>query len=190
MSNGPICIFAFSLGLAVGSVIAWKMLKTKYEKIAQEEIDSVKEVFSRRKSEPKEEHDIVTEEQKDISAAKPGMKKYSSMLHSLSYVDDGKEVADVKKPYVISPDESGELDEYDVVSLNYYADDVLTDDWDNPIEDIEDTVGEDSLHHFGEYEDDCVCVRNEKYKVDYEICRDLRCYSDVILSDSHPVDTE
>ena len=37
-------ILIFSVGAAIGSVITWKLVKTKYERIAQEEIDSGKEV--------------------------------------------------------------------------------------------------------------------------------------------------
>lgn len=40
----------FVLGAAVGSVATWQYVKKKYEQIAQEEIDSVKEIFSRRES--------------------------------------------------------------------------------------------------------------------------------------------
>lgn len=84
-----------------------------------------------------------------------------------------------EKPYVIAPEEFGEMDDYETVSLTYYSDGVLTDDFDNEIEDVEGMVGEDSLDHFGEYEDDSVFVRNDRYKTDYEILLDLRKYSDV-----------
>ena len=50
-------IVIFALGAAVGSLATWKFLKTKYERIAQEEIDSVKEVFARREMERDEESD-------------------------------------------------------------------------------------------------------------------------------------
>ena len=48
MNRNLLTSLAFVAGAAAGSAITWKLLKTKYEKIAQEEIDSVKEVFSRR----------------------------------------------------------------------------------------------------------------------------------------------
>ena len=38
-------VLIFAVGAAIGSAVTWKLLKTKYERIAQEEIDSVKEVF-------------------------------------------------------------------------------------------------------------------------------------------------
>ena len=40
--------FIFVAGAAIGSVVTWKMVKTKYEQIAQEEIESVKEAFSNK----------------------------------------------------------------------------------------------------------------------------------------------
>ena len=48
MSNKLISIGAFVVGAAIGSVVTWKIVKTKYEQFAQEQIDSVKEVFARR----------------------------------------------------------------------------------------------------------------------------------------------
>lgn len=84
------------------------------------------------------------------------------------------------EPYVISPDDYGENDNYTQISLVYYAGDgVLADDEDEVVEDIEDTVGEDFAEHFGEYEDDSVFIRNDRLRCDYEILRDNRSFSDV-----------
>ncbi len=85
----------------------------------------------------------------------------------------------IEKPYVISPDVFGDADGYDVVSLNYYADGVLTDDWGDIIGNVDDIVGEESLTHFGEYENDSVFVRNDRLKTDYEILKDERNFSDI-----------
>ena len=85
------------------------------------------------------------------------------------------------KPYVISPDEFGEMEDedYDKVSFTYYADGVLADEYDEIVENIDEIIGEESLTHFGEYEDDSVFVRNDKLKCDYEILLDQRNYSDI-----------
>lgn len=84
------------------------------------------------------------------------------------------------EPYVISPDDYGENDNYTQISLVYYAgDEVLADDEDEVVEDIENTVGEDFAEHFGEYEDDSVFIRNDRLRCDYEILRDNRSFSDV-----------
>ena len=92
----------------------------------------------------------------------------------------------MNKPRVIPPEEFGEED-YAVISLNYYADGVLADDWDKVIEDVENTVGEDFANHFGEYEDDSVFVRNDELEKDYEILLDMRNYSDVVTRKPHLV---
>ena len=93
------------------------------------------------------------------------------------------------KPYVISPDELGEKD-YSIISLNYYADGVLADDFDVVIDDVENTVGEDALTHFGEYEDDSVFVRNDELELDYEILKDMRRFEDIPKESLYPGDDE
>jgi hypothetical protein len=87
---------------------------------------------------------------------------------------------------VISPAEFDTEDDYEVYSLTYYADGVLADEQNNPIEDVDNMVGRDSLNHFGEYEDDSVHVRNDAMKCDFEILRDLSNYSDVFHNGPRP----
>jgi hypothetical protein len=164
----------FSLGAVVGSAAAWYLTKTKYEKIAQEEIDSVKEAFSRRgrraETNPVDEAAFVpTESDKE---------EYVNIVKH--YKKGDSESMDVgTAPYVIPPDEFGEMD-YDAVSLVYYEDDVLCYDLSGEvIYNRDEIIGEESLKHFGEYEDDSVFVRNDRLKTDYEILRDNRNYSDV-----------
>lgn len=86
------------------------------------------------------------------------------------------------KPYVIPPEEFGELDDFDTATLIYYADGILADDLDNAIESVDSLVGLDSLDHFGENEDDedAIYVRNEQFKCDYEILLDLRRWEDIV----------
>lgn len=39
-------VLVFAAGAAIGSAVTWKVVKTKYERIAQEEIESVKEAYA------------------------------------------------------------------------------------------------------------------------------------------------
>lgn len=39
-------VLMFTAGAAIGSMVTWKVVKTRYERIAQEEIESVKEAFA------------------------------------------------------------------------------------------------------------------------------------------------
>jgi len=196
MKNTMTSLFIFAVGAAVGSVVTWKLIKTKYEQIAQEEIDSVKEVFGRRHKDTadSEQPNDVSDESIQIESIsnKPDIREYASQIMktcqytNYATVTDEAESDDVTKeesedmggPYVITPEEFSEC-EYDIVSLTYYADGILANDQDEIIEDVDDVVGKDSLNHFGEYEDDSVYVRDDALKIDYEILRDVRNYNDI-----------
>ena len=172
---------AFVSGAAIGGFAAWKYTQKKYEQIAQEDIDSVKETFRQRVDELTGQLDKINEEKKDVAAKakdKPDVVSYTSMLNNLGYTDESTHAENPDRPYVISPDEFDEFDEYDKRSLIYYADGYLADDNDELVDDVEETVGSDSLNHFGEYEYDSVFVRNDRLKCDYEILLSLRKYSE------------
>lgn len=176
-------IFSFLIGATVGSIATWKLLKTKYEQIAQEEIDSVKDVYS--KNYRNNEDDIenikgIPDEQNPINEIddKPDLSIYTAKLKEQGYLKDEEEggTDEMEKPYVISPEEYGEIDDYNLYSYTYYADKVLADENNEPIEDVDSIIGLESLKHFGEYGDDSVYVRNDELKADYEILLDDEKY--------------
>lgn len=182
-------VLIFAAGAAIGSVVTWKFLKTKYEQLVQEEIASVKEVFSRRNNESADEPEM--DQQLAMDFDEKDVAQYNNIVKNEGYTDYSNitkpkqeavnVVKDDERPYVISPDEFDTIDEYEAVSLTYFADGVLADEWDNVIDEdeIDTLVGEDSLTHFGEYESDAVHVRNDLFKTDYEILLDVRNYGDV-----------
>lgn len=202
-------VLIFVLGAAAGSLATWKLIEKKYKDIAQEEIDSVKDTFSKMKKneypdkledypdfeefdDSDDSYDSDDEEPKSEQKIdrnnKPDIVEYAKILSETGYTNyadrqdkkekKGVEPVEYERPYVISPDEFGEKDGYENVTLTYYADGVLTDYFDNVISNIDEVVGFDSLDHFGEYEDDAVFVRNEKMETDYEILRDLRDFNE------------
>lgn len=180
MNSKLVNLIIFTAGAAVGSVVTWKLLKTKYEQIVQEEIDSVKEAFSRKHEDEEEPADEQKESYTEME--KPNLMEYAAQLQELKYAGEKKVeelMNDMDKPYVIKPEEFGELDDYEEISLICYEDGVLTDEFDNIIDDIDEIVGTESLSHFGEYEDDSVFVRNDRTRCDYEILMDSRKYSDI-----------
>lgn len=162
----------FVTGIVLGSAITWNYAKTKYAKIADEEIASVKAAF---KSEKSNEDSDICEEKNDIE-------KMEELAIANRYVTHDKvikkEETDMNEPYVISPDDFDE-NGYEIVSLTYYADDVLTDEHDNVIRNRDKLIGKDSLTKFGEYEEDSVFVRDDERKIDYEILADTRNYHDL-----------
>ena len=162
----------FVTGIVLGSAITLNYAKTKYAKIADEEIASVKAAF---KSEKSNEDSDICEEKNDIE-------KMEELAIANRYVTHDKvikkEETDMNEPYVISPDDFDE-NGYEIVSLTYYADDVLTDEHDNVIRNRDKLIGKDSLTKFGEYEEDSVFVRDDERKMDYEILADTRNYRDL-----------
>lgn len=190
-------ILAFTIGAAAGSIVTWKLIKNKYEQIAQEEIDSVKEVYSRRfeesnneenKEEPKaeEKSGVIRRSGRhpwgsNEADVEPEMAEYVATVEEAGYSEPVNPPSKVKTiageiPYVISPEEYGDLPDYGRFELTYYADGVLADSDDEIVDDVDDVVGEESLTTFGTYEEDAVHVRNDRLKADYEILRDHRDY--------------
>ncbi len=180
-------VLGFVAGAAIGSVVTWQLVKKKYADLAQEEIDSVKEAFSKQKASPIKKEPINEDKQELAEKAvnKPNLENYvktslTDFKNTLKENGYSSENKSVDKPYVISPDEFGELYDYETISLTYYSDGVLADDQDEIVDDIDEIVGVESLDHFGEYEDDSVFVRNDQKKCDYEILYDSRSYLDVV----------
>lgn len=191
----------FAAGAAIGSVVTWKVVKTKYEQIAQEEIESVKEAFSNKditvedmaKAAVKEGFNVnISVENGEDSAAErvdPDSPSVSDeirgIVERLGYTAEStgeseenkeeEEEDDMEKPYVISPEEFGDCD-YITVSLTYYLDGIVTNDQDKIITNVAELVGDNFADHFGEYEDDSVFVRNDRLGMDFEILKDYRDY--------------
>lgn len=193
-------LFMFVAGAAIGSAVTYFLVKDKFEKIAQEEIDSVKEVFGRKvkKEAEKEAEKEIQEIRKEYNQYNSLTTNYASFSNKTD--DEAEEeleekyenqdiiverATDMDRPYIIPPEEFGICDGYELITLTHYSDGVLADDCDELVEDIDFVVGEDYAEHFGEYEEDAIYVRNDRLKADYEILRDLRKYSDVLWRPPH-----
>lgn len=176
-------ILIFAAGVAIGSAVTWKVIKNKYEKLADEEIASVKEVWSKKHS---TDEDVVEANEKDsktdITQQPKKNQDFKDYRAIQEIIDENgyKEEENYMDKYVISPEEYGES-ELPSESLTYWADGVVTDEANCIMDedDIEETIGGDALTHFGEYEDDSVFVRNETLAKEYEILMDTRRFSDV-----------
>lgn len=189
-------LLCFVTGAAIGSVVTWKLIEKKYKDLADEEIESVIETFKNRKpritkdevketvekvinkwKEPKETiEDIVTAEGYSIEDEEETDEDDES-----NYTIDIDTGVEVIVPYVITPEQFGEYSEYGTKTLTYYADNVLTDEVDNPItsDEMVTMIGPDALDHFGEYEDDSVYIRDETNEMDYEILKSEKMFSEI-----------
>lgn len=196
-------VLVFAAGAAIGSAVTWKVVKTKYEQIAQEEIESVKRMFEDRLADLQEEVDDVEDETKQIDWSEledldeeeddedepDDMSEYAKLVTKYSSEKGGAEGM-AKRPYVIAPYDFGELDGYHQISLTYYADGVLEDEDGDVVTGVNELIGSDALLTFGEYEDDSVFVRNEQLKTDFEILKDYRTYAKANSIGPNQVDDE
>jgi hypothetical protein len=196
----------FAAGAVIGSAVTWKFIKTRYEQIAQEEIESVKSAFTEMMAinqdqnedecedfdEDQEQHqqidwselenlededDDEDVEEDESDYAESNLREYSRLLNDYTNDDEKGGVDNMtKEPYVIDPYEFGERDGYRKFELTYYADGTLEDEEYNLVRDYEKLIGRDSLNTFGQYEDDSVVVRNDDLKSDFMILKDYRTY--------------
>lgn len=200
------------VGGAVGYLVAKKALEKRYQALANEEIESVKEVYARRN--------------KTEGYATPGdVLKTQEKLEKLGYVSEvpaeelGK--AFVKKvlkrtetedavveetvtvetnvfkapendptiPYLIDADIFMlNQNEWQQHTLTYYEEDnVLVDDQDIPLDDVNALVGKDNLTAFGEVDGldkNVVYIRNEVNEVDFEIVHVPGSYQQIVLGET------
>lgn len=177
---------AFILGLvaggAAGTFAAWRILKTKYKKIADEEIASMKEVLARKiAEEPKDE----TESEEAPAKIHKVPEVYVEMTKKYTNGDE-LGVSEDQKPYIIDPDEFGDHEEYDTETLVYYSDGILAHFQGDIVEDVAGTVGTDALTKFGinDNDPDTVYVRNDVRGADYEILRDEGKFTDIFQDDT------
>lgn len=218
MNRNMLCkIFLFTVGAAIGSAVTWKLVKTKYEQIAQEEIDSVKEEYANLMQSMKDKlkGSVVKNDEEDVEdddedypddddreltekeQAQIDYYKLTSKYRSKDAAEENNEEGDngdedeeevpyINGPYVISADDfNSSPPGYNAQPLDYFADGILADSWGVQL-DIEETIGEDSLDHFGEDQDDILYVRNERNEIDYEVTRDPRTYGEAVRTSTNP----
>lgn len=196
-------VLIFTLGAGVGSLVTWKIVETKYQQIADEEIESVKEYYKKKEQELKYCANDIIETQKaalmsnnptplsketilDIADKLDNTNSLQEKIDELGYdnveedvqdLDQNTPVREYIKPYVISPEEFGEFGNT-MKSMTLYSDGVLVDEDEQIISDKEAVIG-DAIEHFGEFEDDAVHVRDESIECDYEIIKDERTFAEV-----------
>ena len=200
---------AFIFGGALGAAAGWYVAKKQYESHVQEEIDSVKEAYGRKKVDcsdnthikdaayisPEPESNTVKLSNSDdpirreVDTHKTNYVEYQKTVDTTNY---GRKInfdpdSDVVA-YVIPETEFGELEEegYHTMSLVYYLDDILADYQDDEIIDnVEQTVGSAWKKAFDKGED-IVYVRNDRRMCDYEILRSEKSYKDDVLPTKPP----
>ena len=184
-------VIIFCGGVFIGGFLTWDFFKTKYEKIADEEIASVKETFEHREPRPDKNYKVEEALKGNDSYinVSPGVAEriiqiidsngYRNYSNTAIETDKKGGTADMelKQPYVITPEQYEDNVDYTKVSLTWYNDEVLEDDWGNVL-DPDDVIGSEALKTFGQYEKDSVFVRDDDEQIDYEVLLDTRSYKE------------
>ncbi len=160
----------FLLGAGTGFAAGWLYFKKKYEQKADEEIEEMRNYFKskevRKPTETIINETVVKEEPIIRGWTKPSeeqdeIPEYGNMFNNIE---------SHRPPYVISPEEFYEEENYEKITLTYFGlDHILADDENCMVEDIESAVGTDWENRIGEYVQSAVYVRNDKRQCDYEI---------------------
>lgn len=174
-------ILIFAVGAAVGSAVTYKYLKTKYDDILKEELESMREFYAEKYNDYSDEEGQEGEDAPAESDVMNDIRRtYAAIAQTNNYItkEQAAEIDNVDKPYVIDADDYGEYADYSLTNLTYFADKILADDTGEIIDNVAETVGADLWDLFPD-DDDTVFIRNDKLMSDYEIQKDYRTYDEV-----------
>ena len=158
-------LLIFIAGVGVGIGASYNLIKKKHDEILEEEIASVKETYEKYN---KESDEVTEEKEPELDEIASVKEKYDKLTKEYSELNEDS--CTNSEIYEISYDDFGE-EGYEEIELTYYIDDeTLTDDADEPIEelDIISSIGSiDILNGCkdGEY----IYIRNEEKEIDYSI---------------------
>ena len=160
----------FLLGAGTGFASGWLYFKKKYELKADEEIEEMRNYFKSKEVHKATKniknnvvdylYDTVVPE-KPVKEEPDEIPEYGNMFNNIE---------SHRPPYVISPEEFYEEENYEKITLTYFGlDHILADDENCMVEDIASAVGTDWENRIGEYVQSAIYVRNDKRQCDYEI---------------------
>ena len=194
-------IAAFAIGGALGYILTRRRLEEEYLTISKLEIEEARRFYRKLNKEDfptpedavrrfilKNEPTITSDQfvealrqytgesipQSDTIEVKNIFDRGSNTDPEVGYAEE-VQTRNREAPYILSlsafmSNESG----YTQVTLTYYAgDNVLTDERDEPIEDVNATIGLENLYRFGDFSGDprTIYISNERLQMDFEVLR-------------------
>lgn len=173
----------FLAGTAVGSLITWYFTKEYYRKKTDEEVNDVvahfRNAYKREVEEPRriqqeaerQQHESWQEQKKAYYKMSQQYQPPDEPVPEVGYYPEPHPHEDYNPPYEVTEEQVLDMmrmnDEWEQVELTYYeADDVVVEDREQ-MENWSEYVGPVSSKCFNSQ--GLYFVRNEKYKVDYEI---------------------
>lgn len=181
-------IFIFAIGALSGTFVGAQLAKKKYEEIANEEIEEIRDYYRKINKELADqlvdktsEPEKVEEHKEEVEEIVEERKQYENIIKRGNYmaVDEEEQNNVCGEAYPIDPSEFGNEGKNATETLTYFADGVLVNEVDEVVEDPDLVVGRHHIDIFNEFPDaTCVYVRNDLDGMDYEIIKDDWCWSD------------
>lgn len=170
MNKAVIAVVCGVTGFVAGFFTAKKLIKTNtVEKyiLSEEKKDTTEEKVEEKPAEPTLERSKPS----DIHVEQPSESRIYNP-HTKAVHDD--------PIYVIKPEAFGEYDDYKTEFLTLYSDRIVADQNLDILKDIRHTIGKDFAENIGVFEQNVVHIRNEIFKVDFEVTYDCMDYRDII----------
>ena len=172
-------VVIFTIGLTIGGVAGYfygkKKFKSDFDRsdnnVAGEAPDDYYE---------SEEVNTKAAEEAEANRDKPDIMQYAKALASIRKNSGDKYFEDTRNYSYISPDDFGDDGEYDTETWYYMSDVILVDSQHKLVDNFVEKVGNFTTH----FEDDQVCIKNDKLKMYIEILRDNESYEEWIQE--HP----
>lgn len=193
-------VLYFIAGLALGATATYFSVKTHYEKLAEKEIEEMREYYKAKafdEIESVKEDDSSTEnpskmnkiinlsevnkyDEKDYTSYNKIREDYISEEAVSAAKEHPMDDEEYKEPYIIMGSEHPLVDSYyDAATLLYYTDDdILVDESTNELFDDIREVGYDNIEHFANSSDEVCYIRNERLNMEYEIVKFHGSWSD------------
>lgn len=189
-------LLIFAGGAIIGSASTYLITKKKYENQAQKEIEEVRNIYFdkcrrinsiNKLNEEKDRLKTAINNGQSIAAQyKPDIDEEPDESADISEDEDDEEdyenedqwerekinpVEHPGDPYTITPHDFAYTNRhYDKITLLYYpSQEVLINELEGMEEDVDSTIGEDSLAKFGEFDENVAYVRNDRLGIDYEV---------------------
>lgn len=172
-------VLTFVIGAGVGAVASVFIVKKHYEEVSKQEIESVKEVYAKKKE--LDEHDVDRKVAEKLIENNYYATESDERVEKPAAGADTEDTDENKNIHIIPRHEFGATDNI-TVTLWYWTDRTVTNDNKKIIGNVEDCIGDDFMAHFGDDENDpdAVYVRNDVQKIDYEILKEYRGFSDYL----------
>lgn len=176
----------FLMGFVVGIVANQLTEKRKKSKRIDEltsEIDKNLENIERTMNDLNDTLDGLEKSTDNLNTRKSKLTEEAiEIMNKMGYARTSMEEFNHVTPYLITENEFAEFDDYEAISLTYFADGVLTDEDYEIIHDPEYLVG--SFKDWLENED-VIYIRCDERCADYEIAKDIRTYAEVYNTIPH-----